>query len=476
MRLRLEKCPICESTPPSSGETCGVCRSPFIFIEYFLDLFGREQHKKQLDEYRKRWKGLNEYLKTLLELHEEKWSNNAHWSDIWRQIKPYAASLNFEEPEIIRLAQSVSRQFESDHNQSAAFQAAQSVGAQAASDSPKTPADKVRQKIAAWVSRLPGAEYSVADWVNFTDSLGVGDGRVGNSGSESFSFDKLSETRDEEIVNQFISFETVLVNAAGEFYNRRLESARRFIETPDGNVEIVMIKISGGSFEMGADGWSHTVPRHTVNVPEFYIGALPVTQLQWNAVARLPKINLELEANPSHFRGDYLPVDSVSWLEAVEFCARLSKRTGRKYRLPSEAEWEYAACAGAAAGTAFAFGEILTPALANYEEETATGVASPVEIRNGVIPAGILMANAFGLYDMHGNVWEWCADAWHKNYSGAPEDGRAWTKGSDSGRRVLRGGAWCNWADLCRSSERIAEREDKEGKLNYIGFRLALDL
>jgi formylglycine-generating enzyme required for sulfatase activity len=169
-----------------------------------------------------------------------------------------------------------------------------------------------------------------------------------------------------------------------------------------------------------------------------------------------------------------VPVDSVGWLEAVEFCQRLSRRTGRKYRLPSEAEWEYAARAGNVED--FAFGEIITPSLANYSEEIPTGEAASDEIRDKTFPVKAFWANAYGLYDMHGNVWEWCADVWHTDYSGALADGKPRTNGGESGRRVLRGGAWCNWAELCRASERIGEREDKEGKLNYIGFRLALDL
>ncbi|MDQ3799322.1 MAG: formylglycine-generating enzyme family protein [Acidobacteriota bacterium] len=468
MLLRLEKCPICQSAPPqpaTKGELCAVCRAPFIFIEYFLDKYERERHKTSLIERRKRWKELNGRLKKSLRFHKEKWSHNAYWSDIWRQIQDDAVALNFDEPATVKLAQSISAEIEIGDG--ATFSDNFAPVAAAAAPPPKppeTPAEKLRREIATWVGGLSDAEYNIVEWVDFTDSLGA-----------DLDFDELGEIRDRELERQFINFETISISSEREFYNRQLKSTRRLVETLDGGIEITMIKISGGSFEMGDEGWSHTKPRHPVKLSDFYIGMTPVTQLQWNAVARLPKIKLELESNPSHFRGmNDLPVDSVGWLEAVEFCERLSKWTGRKYRLPSEAEWEYAASAGSADD--FAFGEVLTPALANYSEEISTDETAADEIRDKTLPVETFWANAFGLYDMHGNVWEWCADAWHKDYSGAPADGKAWTDGGESGRRVLRGGAWCNWAELCRARERIGEREDKEGKLNYIGFRLALDL
>lgn len=251
-------------------------------------------------------------------------------------------------------------------------------------------------------------------------------------------------------------------------------SVKHFVEIIEGEVEIVMIKIPGGTFEMGDDNWNHTKPVRTISINDFYIGMIPVTQMQWIAVSQLPEIDLDLKQNPSYFRGYDLPMDSISWSEAVEFCKRLSKYTGRNYRLPSEAEWEYAARAGS--DKAYAFGDILNPSLANYTFANPAMENAQFEIGNKTSIAGSLKANAYGLYDMHGNVWEWCADVWHKNYIDAPENGQSWTEGGETGNRVLRGGAWCNWADLCRSSERIAENENKDGKLFYTGFRLALDL
>ena len=142
-------------------------------------------------------------------------------------------------------------------------------------------------------------------------------------------------------------------------------------------------------------------------------------------------------------------MEQVNWYDAIEFCARLSKLTGREYRLPSEAEWEYACRAGTT--TPFYFGETITGELANYDASETT-------------PVGQFTPNAFGLYDMHGNVWEWCADTWHDSYDGAPSDGSVWLDNNqeeniDGKSRfgiysVMRGGSWGNNPNLCRSAVR----------------------
>ena len=185
-------------------------------------------------------------------------------------------------------------------------------------------------------------------------------------------------------------------------------------------------------------------PQHLVIVPTFLMSKHPVTQAQWRIVAtELPRIEYELSPDPSHFEGDDLPVEQVNWCEAVEFCQRLSQATGRDYRLPSEAEWEYACRAGTT--TRFSFGGFLMTNLANRDGGRTT-------------PVGSFPANGFGLYDMHGNVWEWCFDLWHSNYEGAPTDGTAWD-GEDIDR-VLRGGSWNFDPRDCRSASRGGNSPD----------------
>ncbi|MGC8715225.1 MAG: formylglycine-generating enzyme family protein, partial [Leptodesmis sp.] len=160
-------------------------------------------------------------------------------------------------------------------------------------------------------------------------------------------------------------------------------------------------------------------------------------------------MNRPLDPDLSSFKGENRPVEKVCWYGAIEFCDRLSQYTGRPYRLPSEAEWEYACRAGTT--TPFHFGETITTDLANYCGEDRKEYGWSGSYGRG--PKGIYrqetttvgsfgVANAFGLFDMHGNVWEWCLDHWHENYKGAPTDGSAWVKGGNSDLRLLRGGSW----------------------------------
>jgi formylglycine-generating enzyme required for sulfatase activity len=144
-----------------------------------------------------------------------------------------------------------------------------------------------------------------------------------------------------ELQLRSFEFDTVTVDSRGKIINRRKGKARYYVEAING-VGLEMVEIAGGSFTMGSSVWK---PAHQVNVPSFYIGKYEVTQAQWKAVARLPKVSRDLNPECSDFKGDNLPVEEVSWLDAMEFCARLFRTTGRIYRLPTEAEWEYA-CRG----------------------------------------------------------------------------------------------------------------------------------
>jgi formylglycine-generating enzyme required for sulfatase activity len=238
-------------------------------------------------------------------------------------------------------------------------------------------------------------------------------------------------------------------------------------------VTLELVKIPAGQFRMGAPdqeaGRSDDEgPQHEVKVPSFWMGKYPVTQAQWKAVAALPKIDRDLDADPSNFKGDDRPVEQVSWDEAIEFCQRLSKQTGREYRLPSEAEWEYACRAGTT--TPFHFGETITTDLVNYDGSRTYGSGPKGTYRKQTTEVGNFSPNAFGLYDMHGNVWEWCLDHWHKNYGGAPTDGSAWTTGGENQSRLLRGGSWRSNPQHCRSADRAGNVPDYGS--NSLGFRV----
>lgn len=283
------------------------------------------------------------------------------------------------------------------------------------------------------------------------------------------------------------TFETVTLDALGKVTERRRLQANQFIEELAPGVTLEMVEIPGGNFLMGSNERDSEKPPHKVTVPAFYMGKFQVTQAQWRVVAGWPKVKLELKPEPSYFpqskgrekNDDDRPVEQVSWEEAVEFCARVSAKTGRDYRLPSEAEWEYACRAGTT--TPFAFGETITPEFVNYDGNYPYGEAPKGEFREETVPVGSLgatkkdelnVANAFGLYDMHGNVWEWCEDVWHDNYQKAPDDGSAWLSGGDSGFRVVRGGSWDFSGYGCRSAYRYG---DRPGYLNVvIGFRVVV--
>ena len=276
-----------------------------------------------------------------------------------------------------------------------------------------------------------------------------------------------------EILNPLDSFkfETVTVDQKGEIVERDSNKQAKFFKEDLGNsVNLEMVYIPGGKFLMGTEdeeierlvkkfGWEYfrrEKPQHEVTVQPFFMGKFQITQKQWRVIASLPKIERDLEPDPSHFKGNDLPVEKVSWEDAEEFCQRLSKQTGKEYRLPSEAEWEYACRAGTT--TSYYFGDTITDNLANYYltvyDTTAVGIYTP---------------NTFGLYDIFGNVWEWCQDDWHDNYKGSPNDGSAWLSRQGI-TKVLRGGSWFRIPNLCRSAFRYYNSRNYCSSL--IGFRI----
>jgi formylglycine-generating enzyme required for sulfatase activity len=246
-----------------------------------------------------------------------------------------------------------------------------------------------------------------------------------------------------------------------------------FTEDLGNGVKLEMLAIQGGSFTMGSEARAHIEQPHRVTVPSFCLGKYEVTQAQWKAV---------IGNNPSNFTdSDNLPVDSVSWNMAKEFCRKLSQMTGKNYRLPTEAEWEYA-CRAGTTGDYAGDPNLMAWSLDNSGQSIVNaGKFSSImgfdyrnfreSNKNRSHPVGQKRPNAFGLHDMHGNVWEWCEDLWHLNYDGAPTDGSAWLSG-DRQSRVLRGGGWADSFEYCRSASRDARHPD--GNSHWNGFRVAV--
>lgn len=264
-------------------------------------------------------------------------------------------------------------------------------------------------------------------------------------------------------------FDVINVDAKGNERSCSRQVAEFFTEDLGNGVMLDMIKIPSGTFQMGSppgQGNESETPQHAVTVPAFLLAKYPITQIQWRAVASLPQLEIALNVDPSFYKGDTKPVEQVSWIEAREFCQRLSLLTGRSYRLPNEAEWEYACRSGTT--TPFYFGKTLNPKLARVKANLLTIFTGETA------PVGIYKPNLFGLYDMHGNVSEWCADEWHEYYVGAPIDGSAWVDGGNPDKRVLRGGFWNYTPGYCRSASR--DYGDINGHELNFGFRVACSI
>jgi formylglycine-generating enzyme required for sulfatase activity len=297
-----------------------------------------------------------------------------------------------------------------------------------------------------------------------------------------------------------LTFTVPQVNERGTVIGEKPGRARGYVASLRG-VPLEMVEIPGGRFKMGAGApevarayaeakaegveledetylnITSEMPQHSVDVPGFFMSKFEVTQAQYAAVmGELPNL-------PQGLRGENMPVVGVTWHKANEFCARLKNLTGRTYRLPSEAEWEYAARAGTE--TAFAFGPTITPSLAVYDSTLPFGSAPRGPKRRAATEVGELSpANAFGLHDMHGNVWEWVADFWHFDYSGAPTNGSVWDvpdlipadeddpqgEKMEDESRVARGGSWNSAASNCRSASRFRFTPHTASPL--LGFRV----
>ena len=217
-----------------------------------------------------------------------------------------------------------------------------------------------------------------------------------------------------------------------------------------------MIHIEGDTFDMGSNENKREQPVHPVTIPSFYLGKHQVTQALWKAV---------MGQNPSRFQGENRPVENVSWLDAQGFIKKLNQETGKTFRLPSEAEWEYAARGGIYSQGYDYCGSDKLKQVGWYKDNS----------NNETHDVGLLLANELGLYDMSGNVWEWCEDDYHGNYNGAQINGSAWVGSPKRGdHRVMRGGNYFDFAEHCRPSNRNGDTPDSRGYL--IGFRLCLSL
>ena len=299
-----------------------------------------------------------------------------------------------------------------------------------------------------------------------------------------------------------IAFDTATVDAKGVRNPPEKYTAKVFTEGLASGAGIDMVSIPGGSFTMGSpvdepERQANEGPQHHVTLPPFFMSASPITQAQWSvAVLAHPNpIRRDLDPNPSFFKGIDLPVESITWNQAEEFCLRLTELTGRAYRLPSEAEWEYACRAGTI--DAFHFGPTITPELANYcgiggavcGESDGKSIASDIYgdarydsgaygqgptgvFRGKTTPPRTFPPNRFGLYDVHGNVWEYCRDLWSANYAEAPLDGSANLSGPSDGQRTLRGGSWSHNPAICRSAYRDSIAPAYPGWQGRIGVRV----
>ncbi len=229
-----------------------------------------------------------------------------------------------------------------------------------------------------------------------------------------------------------------------------------FIDPVTG-MEFVYVK--GGCYQMGdifGDGLNTEQPVHQVCVRDFYIGKYEVTQGQWKKIIR---------GNPSiSSKGDQYPVENVSWDDVQQYIQALNRQSGKTYRLPTEAEWEYAARSGGKQEKYAGGNDVDSVA---WYGDNSDGATHEVGTKTG---------NGLGLYDMSGNVWEWCQDRWHDNYQGAPTDGSAWETGSSS-LRVHHGGGWSGgyWANpssRVRTAARAGQPSDFSSA--HVGFRLVI--
>ena len=235
-----------------------------------------------------------------------------------------------------------------------------------------------------------------------------------------------------------------------------------------------MVIVGAGEFLMGSGQYPREQPQHTVTIPtQFAVSKFDITFDEWAACAEGG--GCAGDPNPSDEgwgRGKH-PVINVSWVDAKQYLSWLSRKTGQEYRLLTEAEWEYVARAGST--TTYPWGNAIDCEKASYDGGPSSSCYYKTGRRSfrGTQPVGRYLPNRWGLYDMHGNVWQWCEDSWHPNYRGAPEDGTAW-QGGDESMSILRGGAWNYGPSGLRSADR--NWLPRSARTNFLGFRVARSL
>ena len=273
-----------------------------------------------------------------------------------------------------------------------------------------------------------------------------------------------------KIQDLIVLYETEIISQ--EKFNEELLKARENYKPQYGNIiapsGIEMVFVEGGTFDMGSNEYDKEKPVHSVTVGDFYIGKTEVTQAQYQAV---------MGNNPSSFKGDNLPVEQVSWNDAVAYCKKLSQKEGVTYRLPTEAEWEYAARGGyQSRGYEYSGSNDLKEVGWYYEnsgnrtlDDDNWDFDNLKKYNCQTQPVGTIQPNELGIHDMSGNVWEWCNDWYDGNYyKNSPSrnpTGPSWGSG-----RVLRGGSWSNRASRCRVANRIHDAPDYSN--SYLGFRV----
>jgi formylglycine-generating enzyme required for sulfatase activity len=263
-----------------------------------------------------------------------------------------------------------------------------------------------------------------------------------------------------------IEFETPTLDAKGEIINWTRHSAEQLTQGLGNGLSLDLLLIPAGIFQMGSHphtGNPDEQPQHLVTIKSFLMSRFLITQAQWKAVMG--------KRSPCRFKGNELPVERVSWRDAQNFCEHLSKKTGRDYQLPSETQWAYACRAGTT--TPFSFGETITVDVANFNGEHTFREEPRGFYRHITTKAGTFPPNALGLYDMHGNLWEWCADNWLDDYSSSPRDHSSYQT-RDNPFRVARGGSWHEPPALCRSAARLQVLESDADE--FTGFRVVCDV